>query len=53
MTVYYEALCPDSARAFIEQIYPVKASPLGRFIDLQFVPFGKASVSKNNKQQCP
>lgn len=44
VTVYYESLCPDSVRAFVEQIHPVVSSPLGRFIDLMLIPYGKTSV---------
>jgi len=43
LTVYYEALCPDSVRFIVDQLHPVKSSPLGRFIDVTLIPFGKAS----------
>lgn len=43
--MYYESLCPDSARFITEQLHPVKSSPLGRFLDVKLIPFGKASVS--------
>ncbi|XP_031617056.1 GILT-like protein 1 [Contarinia nasturtii] len=43
LTVYYEALCPDSVRFITDQLYPTKQSPLGRYIDVTLIPFGKAS----------
>lgn len=40
--VYYESLCPDSAKFINEQLYPtVKQFPNN--IDLRLVPFGKSS----------
>lgn len=47
--VYYESLCPDSVRFIIEQLHPVKSGPLGRYIDVTLIPFGKASVSIGNE----
>lgn len=43
LTVYYESLCTDSVRFIVEQLYPVKQSPLGRYIDVTLIPYGKAS----------
>jgi len=43
LDVYYESLCPDSMRFIVDQLHPVKSGPLGRFIDVQLIPFGKAS----------
>lgn len=43
--VYYESLCPDSARFIVEQLQPLKRSPLGKYVDVTLVPFGKANVS--------
>lgn len=42
--VFYEALCPDSKNFIVKQLEPafVRAPHL---IDIQFVPYGKASVS--------
>lgn len=45
LTVYYESLCPDSAKFIVEQLHPTKQSPLGRYIEVTLIPFGKASVS--------
>lgn len=46
LAVYYESLCPDSARFIVEQLHPLKRSPLGKYVDVTLVPFGKANVSK-------
>lgn len=42
--VFYEALCPDSKNFIIKQLQPafVRAPHL---LEIQFVPYGKASVS--------
>lgn len=45
LAVYYESLCPDSARFIVEQLQPLKRSPLGKYVDVTLVPFGKANVS--------
>lgn len=44
MMVFYEALCPDSKNFIIKQLEPtfVRAPHL---IDIQFVPYGKATTS--------
>ncbi|XP_018334095.1 gamma-interferon-inducible lysosomal thiol reductase isoform X2 [Agrilus planipennis] len=41
VSIYYEVLCPDSSRFIREQFYPTynKLSP---FLDVDFVPYGKA-----------
>jgi len=41
VSVFYEALCPDSIRFFKEQLVPTYKA-LGKYINLNFVPFGKA-----------
>lgn len=44
--VFYEALCPDSKNFILKQLQPtfVRAPSL---VDIQFVPYGKASTSTN------
>jgi Gamma interferon inducible lysosomal thiol reductase (GILT) len=44
VAVFYEALCGDSYRFVINQLYPNYAD-LADYIRLEFVPFGKAEVS--------
>jgi interferon gamma-inducible protein 30 len=43
--VYYEVLCPDSRYFLLHQLYPTWQK-IGDIIDINFKPFGKASVSK-------
>ncbi|XP_055545899.1 GILT-like protein 2 [Wyeomyia smithii] len=45
--VYYEALCPDSKNFVLKQLHPtfVRAPSL---IEIQFVPYGKATTSTNS-----
>lgn len=43
VTVYYESLCPDSKAFIVEQLTPTARGPLGKFIDLTLVPYGKSS----------
>jgi interferon, gamma-inducible protein 30 len=45
VTVYYESLCPDSQAFITQQLYPVMTSPLGRFVELKLVPFGKSNYT--------
>ncbi|KAK4883626.1 hypothetical protein RN001_006945 [Aquatica leii] len=49
ITVYYEALCPDSVRFITKQLYPTY-SKIGNFLIIDLVPYGKATqVKKNGK----
>ena len=41
--VYYESLCPDSRNFITKQLYPTYQK-LGQNLDVEFRPFGKASV---------
>lgn len=44
--VYYESLCPDSARFVNEQLYPVASSKeFKKYLELNLVPFGKSSYT--------
>lgn len=45
VTVYYESLCPDSAKFVTEQLYPAVKGDLKDHVDITWVPFGKSSVS--------
>lgn len=42
--VYYEALCPDSRRFFLKQLWPTY-SKIGSNIILELIPYGNAHVS--------
>lgn len=45
VTVYYEALCPDSQAFITNQLYPVMQSPLAQRTKMEMVPFGKSNFS--------
>lgn len=45
VAVYYESLCPDSAKFITEQLYPALKTELRDLVDITFVPFGKSHVS--------
>lgn len=47
ITIYYEALCPDSIKFFQEQLDPTYKA-LGKYINVNFVPFGKAKQWYSN-----
>ena len=42
--MYYESLCPDSRKFITQQLYPTYQN-LSQNLDVEFKPFGKASVS--------
>ncbi|XP_064552972.1 GILT-like protein 1 [Drosophila montana] len=42
IAIYYESLCPDSAKFITEQLYPAMKSELSEAVELTFVPFGKS-----------
>ena len=46
--VYYESLCPDSRNFITKQLYPTYQK-LGQNLDVEFKPYGKASVSRDLK----
>lgn len=48
VAIYYESLCPDSAKFITEQLYPAMKTELRDFVELTFVPFGKSQVSQWN-----
>lgn len=42
VAIYYESLCPDSAKFITEQLYPAMKTELRDSVELTFVPFGKS-----------
>ncbi|KAF5273398.1 hypothetical protein FQA39_LY07415 [Lamprigera yunnana] len=49
VSIYYEALCPDSARFITTQLHSTYEK-IGFFLEVDLVPYGKASQTlKNNK----
>lgn len=45
LTVYYESLCPDSAKFITEQLYPAVKGELKDYVDITWVPYGKSQYS--------
>ncbi|EDW84065.2 uncharacterized protein Dwil_GK13347 [Drosophila willistoni] len=45
VSIYYESLCPDSAKFITEQVYPAVKTELRDVVELTFVPFGKSQFS--------
>jgi hypothetical protein len=44
--VYYESLCPDSMWFVKFQLYPTWLLLTGQYLAIDFVPYGKATVSE-------
>ena len=44
VSLYYESLCPWSAKYISEQLYPTYRK-LGRHIDLDYIPYGNAEMT--------
>ena len=42
--VYFESLCSDSKAFITTQLYPTFAK-LGKYLEIDFVPYGNAEVS--------
>ncbi|KAI4457802.1 gamma-interferon inducible lysosomal thiol reductase gilt [Holotrichia oblita] len=42
VSIFYESLCPDSIRFITQQLYP-NNDAVGRYITVDFVPYGKAT----------
>ena len=42
--VYYESLCPDSINFITKQLHPTYQT-LGKYMNIEFIPFGNADVS--------
>lgn len=49
VTVYYESLCPDSAKFINEQLYPA-AKQFNKNVELRFVPYGKSSYTTRGSE---
>lgn len=45
VTVFYETLCPDSKHFVNKQLEPTYAKA-GAFMDIKYVPYGKATVNR-------
>ncbi|XP_028137093.1 GILT-like protein 1 [Diabrotica virgifera virgifera] len=48
VSVYYESLCPDSIKFIKDQFNPAYSTVLKDKINVDFVPFGKATAIKSN-----
>jgi len=44
--VYYETLCPDSKQFIKSQLYPLLLKGGDQHLDVEFIPYGKATVSQ-------
>ncbi|XP_046400992.1 GILT-like protein 1 [Ischnura elegans] len=49
--IYYESLCPDSRRFILKQL-PGAYMQFREYIDIKFVPFGKATTSGSGGFNC-
>ncbi|EEB20424.1 gamma-interferon-inducible lysosomal thiol reductase precursor, putative [Pediculus humanus corporis] len=49
VTVYYESLCPDSIAFVTNQLAPAQSTRLKNYMDVQLVPYGKASHSRSEE----
>ncbi|XP_054158294.1 GILT-like protein 1, partial [Oppia nitens] len=52
LSVYYESICPDSRRFFLNQLMPAYEK-LGQYLDVDLIPFGNANVSYPNYDRKP
>lgn len=44
ISIYYESLCPDS-KLFITQYFYPAYEIFSNYLNIRFIPFGKANVS--------
>uniref|UniRef100_A0A034WNW2 GILT-like protein F37H8.5 n=1 Tax=Bactrocera dorsalis TaxID=27457 RepID=A0A034WNW2_BACDO len=42
VTIYYESLCPDSAKFITEQVFPAVKGELRDYVEINWVPYGKS-----------
>lgn len=47
VTLYYEALCPDSIKFVTKQLYPTLQEEVAKNIQLNLIPYGRASQTYN------
>jgi len=47
VSVFYETLCPDSIRFITTKLYPAYQESFKEYLDLEFVPYGKADIIGN------
>lgn len=47
VSVYYESLCPDSIAMLTQQVIPAHNTQLKNYMDLQFIPYGRAKHSRS------
>uniref|UniRef100_A0A1A9WQN0 Gamma-interferon inducible lysosomal thiol reductase n=1 Tax=Glossina brevipalpis TaxID=37001 RepID=A0A1A9WQN0_9MUSC len=50
VTIYYESLCPDSAKFISEQVFPAVKNELKDHVDIKWVPFGKSTYSTQGSE---
>lgn len=50
VTVYYESLCPDSRKFFIQQLYPSLQGNLSGYVNLTLIPYGKSSFEQHGAE---
>lgn len=51
VTIYYEALCGDSAKFVTTQVYPLianQSSSIAHYLNVTFVPFGKSKFTNSS-----
>ena len=49
--VYFESLCPDSKAFITTQLHPTFGK-LGKYLDVDFYPYGNAEVYKKDLLSC-
>ncbi|KAL9922109.1 gamma-interferon-inducible lysosomal thiol reductase 1 [Glossina fuscipes fuscipes] len=50
VTIYYESLCPDSAKFISEQLFPAVKNELRDHVDIKWVPFGKSTYTTQGSE---
>lgn len=52
LSLYYETICPDTRRFVLEQLEPTLQALGSEVINLELVPFGKATVHPDDSVTC-